>query len=102
MEGGGESETETHTAAKSGEKGNQQLGLRRDLPTAHSRLCQHVWTRSRLSLSLSLQLIQFLLSLVQSNGILGLKRKMQVYSVSSISARLPPDGANPFALSTVH
>lgn len=29
-------------------------------------------------LSLSLQLIQFLLSLVQSNGILGLKRKMQV------------------------
>lgn len=30
------------------------------------------------TLSLSLQLIQFLLSLVQSNGLLGLKRKMQV------------------------
>lgn len=71
MEGGGEPETETHSAAKSGQKGNQQLG-----PCLLA-----LGPRSRLSLSL--QLIQFLLSLVQSNGILGVKRKMQVCHLGS-------------------
>lgn len=95
MEGGGEPETETHSAAKSGQKGNQQLGpshlalgLGRDTPI---HPYQPVGTRGpRSRLSLSLQLIQFLLSLVQTNGILGVKRKMQVCHLGSKCAVFHP------------